>query len=501
MSNVKSQENQNFDFFESEDSLLDNQLQIYKEEDLTENFKNSLSYKQFIDEEEEGLEEEEKSRANFKLPKFLQSPSFNFNNKKPKKDDLEGSDAEEGVGEDYESENINSIGSIFSKDHEEVNGLRRVFKKSMSFLVIHLVLFLALCFSGLFLFRFNPLMTFSIAILYLVFSNIFFIIVADKSYVFLAVLGQSILLIFANAFFGLGFDPITLILTLIIILFTYLAYSELEKVQLSSRLFSISHITAESTRILLTSMILILSLGAFNGITSEGSGNFVERVFLDNEFIMENFVIDGRNRLSLNSYLMGGRFTTNANEEVKYYDRQQLIARNATYRDFLKENYRTADVLTQSEIDTIRAACTTGFNSPECDETVKNREDELLKVWDEEGFTTLRVNRGLDFKFEDELNKEGLKVLTKQLYQNQIRQFENVNPGENDLIPEWLLIVPLNSIIPAFFAIGVFFFLSLTKFIFVWITLFISWIVWNLFKLTGLVQIDIETVESEIVTI
>ena len=514
MSNSKVQE-KDLGFFEGENSDInenkkDVALKIYDPTDsekIKKNFIKSLSYKRFDDPDNLGSEVDElitnqnsfdanvdNPPKKIKLPKFLTNP---FSQKPSNLEEKEDYDKEET---DDDPENINSIASVFSRDHEEVDGLRRVFKKSLSFLLIHLTLFLGLSLSGLFFFSLNPFLTLIIAVLYLVFTNIFYIIVADKSYVFLAILTQAILLVFSNSLFGLGFNPITLIITFIVVLFNYLAYSELEKIQLSSRLFSISHITGESTRILLTAMMLIISLGVFNSIISEGSSNFIERVLLSNDFIMDNFVIDGRSTFSTNRYLMGGQFTINASNNVRYFDRLNNGFRNATFRDFLKENYRSSDVLTPAEQDSIRGSCETGFNSPECDQRIRNREDELLKAWNEEAYSSLATKRGLNLEFEDELTGNDLRVLTKQLYQNQINQFEAVD-GENDLIPDWLLLVPLSSVIPAFFAIGIFFLLSVSKFIFAWTASFISLVVWTILKWTGVVQIDIETVESEIVTI
>jgi hypothetical protein len=508
MSITKAKEDINF-LDDEQANAKENLLQVYNpysSANLEKNFKKSLKltnyYKKFDEDSTSDLElppvKTKQNQKNIKLPKFLRENPFKIYSKSNLEKNL--NDLVDPVTENPEAQNINSIASVFSKDHEEVEGLRRVFKKSLSFLIIHLTLFLALSLSGLFFFSLNPLLTMGTAILYIVFTNIFFIIVADKSYVFVALLAQFILLIFANSLFGLGFSAVTLLITSIIVLFNYLAYSELEKIQLSSRLFSISHITAESTRILLTSMTLVFSLGVFNSIISEKSTNFIERVFLDNPFIMENFIIDGTSPTSANRYLMGGRFFVDASDNVKYFDRNTATIRTATYRDFLKENYRTSDVLTSGEIQLIRSSCETGFNSLECNQRVISRENELLSEWDKEAYSELRTKRGLNLKLEDTLDRRTLEVLTKQLYENEITRFESVESG-NDLIPEWLLLVPLSNIIPAFFAIGVYFFLFLIRFFISWISTILSIIIWSFLKWAGVVQIDIETVESEIVTI
>jgi hypothetical protein len=503
----------------------DHQIQPYdKNHSLTPNF---VKYKKFVELEEEAQDTLDISGSDSKsgFSGFLKNvslkpkagmPGFlDLNKKKEKANSDKTKDNTPGVG-------INSIGSIFSKDHEEVNGLRRVFKKSIVFLSLHIIFFLGLTLAGLNFFNINILFSLLALISYVAITNIFFIVVADRSYVFIGLLIEFILLILVNTIFGLaglGFHPITLAFTAIILLFTYLAYAELEKIQLSSRLFSISHITSESTRILLTIALLITSLGIFNSIKAEGSGDFVERVifnssFLGENFLMDTFILDASSRLTLNGYLMDGGFAPGSTTELPsstfsladgapiiYFDSTTLTSRNATFRDFLIENYDNETLISEKDERQIRTNCPGSFDSQECDEAVVLRENEILEGFRADAYTNLEA-RGLNLEFDSELNVQQFRELTKQHYQNRISDLESVEENqENSIIPTELLIVPIDSIIPAFVAVGVYIVLFLLKFLFSWASFILASITWSLLKLAGVVQIDIETVESEIVTI
>ncbi len=412
----------------------------------------------------------------------------------------------------YGGGNINSISSVFNKDNDEVNGLRRVFRKSMIFFTIHLILFFILNIISWSFGFWNIFFNLLLITLYVGVTNIFYIIVADKSYVYLAILGQFILIILINSFYGLGFHLITLFFTLIIILFSYLAYAELEKFQLSSRLFSISHITSESTRILLTTAFLVIALSIFNGIKNESSSIFVERLIFSNEAIFDNFFIENSSRLSVNKYvnIVKGTFRLNTNTSaVTYFDPTTFKNRPATFRDFLSENYRTDSILNQGQEDEVRNQCVSdtgsAFESEECSQKVKEREDEILDNYRLVAFSGLS-NRGVNLTLDDQLLVEDFRKIAKEHYANKIKDFENPEELEdNSVVPEPLLIIlsiiSQDSIIPAVFAIMTYLILFIFKFIFAWLAFLITWVIWIILKTTGFTQIEVETAESEIVSI
>jgi hypothetical protein len=473
----------------------------------------NFKYKRF---QEFSEKEDNTTNSKIKLPKFLHNLT-NKNNQPPKdftKAKVDNISGEPGkvfsfnkINEENEPvENLNSIGSIFNSDHEQISGLRRVFKKSLTFLAIHSFLFFILTLVGLNFFKFNIFFNLLIFFLSLSFTNIFYIIVADRSYIWVSILAQLVLLIFTNSFVGLAFSPITLVFILLILLLSYLAYSELEKVQLSSRLFSISHITSEGTRILLTSSILIICLGIFNGMMHEGSSNFVDRTLLKNNLLIDSFLIGENAKLATNYYLMGGKFSLNAENQIVYFDRNTNKSRQATYADFLTENYQSISVLTQKEEKEIRNSCgSIDVNTSECDKKVKEEVNKRLETWKQLKYKQLETDYNL-VELDTRLELENFRYITRAFYINQINDLENTeNNNANALIPVDFLPIKISDIvpmvIPATISIVVFFVFTIFRFLVNWISLIFTWVIWKILVWAGFVNIDIETVEAEIVSI
>jgi hypothetical protein len=362
------------------------------------------------------------------------------------------------------SQNPNSISSIFSKEYQSLSGVDRVFKKSIIFLIAHLIFFLGVLLVGLNWFDLSPLFNIFVTALSLCVTAIFYIIVADRSYVWISILAQAFLIIIVNSFYGQGFSEVTLLLALFIILLYYIAYTELEKVQLSSRLFSISHITSEANRILLTAVIIVISLGVFNSIISEGyqdgqnlgSRPFLDRVVLSSDLIMDNVVIGRFRNLSVNKFLMGGNFFPNG-DEVLYGARSN---REAVFRDFLFQNYE-GTLMSETEEDQLRiSSCTTAPGTAACDDVINEIVDQRLLEFKDDKYPDL------PYDLDTPLTPDNFKVITKEYYLNVVENFESTTGSGDSIIPPALLFFPSTSIIPASFAIGMFLILSLFKFLF-----------------------------------
>jgi hypothetical protein len=409
-----------------------------------------------------------------------------------------------------ENSKLDSLGAIFTQDHEEVSGLRRVIKKSLIFLGIHLASLLGLAVVGLNLFDLPLLVSLAAVVGFITISNIFYIIVADRSYVWISLIAQFVVLIFAHSFVGLGFEPVTLFLALLMVIFSYSAYADLEKVQLSSRLFSISHITSEATRALITGSLIVIALGVYNGITRQTTADFVDETVFQNDFFMEKFIIPGdqallSGKLTLNSRLLDGTFRVRE-DTVQYYDRVQENYRPATVGDFLEKNYKQTPVLdADTKASLPGCSSSNNFQSSDCASEVEKEEKTKLREWKTERYPGFE-NR----KLSEEVSIGDYKDLTATYYINQIEDFENPETKEGEegsslsfsgFDVSKLQLIPRESIIPAFIAIVLYLTLSLVKFVFGWLSFILTVIIWNILKWTGFVQIDIETVEAEIVSI
>jgi hypothetical protein len=394
--------------------------------------------------------------------------------------------------------NPNSFSSIFNKDHQEVFGVQRVFKKSVLFLVLHLLSFGLLAFTALNLFTLPIWWSIIIAMAYVVITNIFYIIVADRSYVWLSLTGQVILLLITQAFVGLSFDRVTLVFALLVTLFTYFAYGELEKVQLSSRLFSISHITSESIRILLTVVILVLCLGVFNKALSEGSENFISEAFLNKPFVVNDILIGKYKNLSLNRFVMQGRFYVD-NNTVTSDSVSPSSGTNYTFADFLTANYRPGqDAMSADRKTQILNTCDKK-TVKDCNTLVIQEKQTNLEGWRQEAYSNL------PYTLDTVLTPAKFTEITKQFYVNEVKSLDasNTNSGSSDITDTLskYLIVPRNYILPAFTALILFLLLTLIKFLLRLVTFWATYISWNILVLTGFAKIEIEKVEAEIVSI
>ena len=399
--------------------------------------------------------------------------------------------------------NPNSFSSIFNQDHQEIFGIQRVFKKSILFLILHLLSFGLLTFTSLNLFTLPLLWTVIVGIAYIVITNIFYIIVADRSYVWLSLTGQVVLLLITHAFVGLSFDKVTLVFALLITLFTYFAYGELEKVQLSSRLFSIAHITSESIRILLTVLILILSLGVFNKALSEGSENFVSEAFLSKPLILNNIVIGRYKNLSLNRYLMQGKFYVENNTVKSDSIRPATGTQSLTFADFLASNYRSSKdgtVVTEERSAQILGGCDKK-TVKNCNTLVQKEKQDNLEVWRKEAYGNL------PYTLETELTPLRFNEISKQYYVNEVKKLSSdssANAADKTDITDTLskyVLVPRSYIFPAFIALLLFLALTLIKFLLRIFVFWATWISWKILVLTGFAKIEIEKVEAEIVSI
>jgi hypothetical protein len=394
--------------------------------------------------------------------------------------------------------NPNSFSSIFNKDHQEVFGIQRVFRKSIIFLILHLLSFGLLSFVGLNVFTLPILVSLIVAIGYVVITNIFYIIVADRSYVWLSLLGQAVLLLITHAFVGLSFGRVTLVFTILITLFTYFAYSELEKIQLSSRLFSISHITTESIRILITVIILVLSLGVFNKALSQGSENFINEAFLEKPFVLKNIVVGRYKTLSLNRYIMKGKFYIESNA-VKSDLVKPASGATFVFADFLTQNYRPSELLlTEERKDEILNSCDKKVVK-NCDSLLVQERQLNLENWRKEAYANL------PYTLDTELTPARFELVSKEFYINEIKKLnsDNANQAGSDITDTLskYLIVPRSYIIPAFVALVLFILLTLVKAILQLIIFWFTFIVWKILVWVGFAKINIEKVEAEIVSI
>jgi|GEM_PF-2329408 len=409
----------------------------------------------------------------------------------------------------------NSLSSIFYKDHQEISGIRRVFQKSILFLILNLAAFGLLNFIGINLFYLSESLPISLAwgigamVVAVTITNLFYIVLADRSYFWLNLVGQIIILIAIQGFVGRGLEPLTLIVLAVVTLMSYLAYSELEKAQLGSRLFSIPNIIAESSRILSWVAILIICLGTFNQIVARGtdsSGKFVngERffvdIFLSKDVIVDTFLIGsatGRSSVGANNFLMARGLTYQNGGLSKTVEGNVTTA---TFRDFLNINYKPSETLiSNTELEDIQLKCVKD-KVQNCDTEVQKFKDTRLDSWRVEGY------KDVPLTLDSKLDLNNYRILTRQYYVNIIRDITSPKESSISSLPS-LPNIPIISdfpsglILPGFFVFILAILLTLVRFIIHGFITALTWIIWNSLKLLGFVRIEIENVEAEVVSI
>lgn len=397
--------------------------------------------------------------------------------------------------------NPNSFSSIFNSDSARIAGVQRVFRKSMTMLLVTGILFSVLTFLSFRLFSTNLLLIITLQILFVTFSNIFYIIVADKSYVWLSLAFQIIVFLAAHTIIGLGagFSIPTLVIAGLIAILSYFSYLDIEKNQLSSRLFSINQIAADSTRTLCTVVSLILAIGVFNGILAMGSTNFLRREVFQNEFLVQNLII-GDSFPGLNRFFLKGT--------TRFENVDQLVQRgvwkpvdpesNVRLYNFIVLNY---DSFSSEPIISPEEEADLKF-LPE-NQADKKRQ-EIYRTRAEEVNQTVFVNLG--YSLDDVLTSDKFKNVVRETYVYRINRFEKASNNLLTSLSESignvnLNILPRQYIFPGIIALVVLFVSFVLNYLLKFVIKITNAIAWFFLVKTDFARIDVEQVEAEIVTI
>jgi hypothetical protein len=449
---------------------------------------------------------------NFKLPKFLADRE----NQKKQIETLKNPEEAKSFGgnlpftqEDF-GNNPNSFTTIFKKDNDKINGFQRVFRKSVLFLVLQILSFFAISFVMITSLGLNFTSTTGIIlsmsiilgliVTYAAITSIFYIIVADRSYIWVSLCLQSLLIIGIYALLGLGlFSPVTIFFSLLIFVLSYFAYLEIEKIQVSTRFFSIGYVTSEALKILSTIAILTICLGIFNVVTIQSPKVFISKNLINNDGIYSSVVLGNSfpfNIVSLNKIALNGdRYTINNDGIV------ESAGKTVDFRSFLLKNIKQSSLLSENEKREIRTSCDT-ITEKECSSKLTTEQDKKLKIAIKAD--TSSYNK-LSFGLDETLDKNSFKDVLRAFYSDKVDDLNNQSSTINEisyLRPFKQYIDPiLPNIIQATVAILVFIILSFFKFLMNIITSVLIWIIWKMMLITGFAKIDVELVESEIVSI
>lgn len=404
------------------------------------------------------------------------------------------------------------------------DGNDRVFRKSMIFLLLSIVSFGFLTLAGinLFFWSSNLVISFGIIfltlIIYTICTNIFFIILADKLYLWVFLGCHFLIIAFLHSIIG-SLNFVTLGMALAIVILVFFGYSELEKTQLGSRLFMIGNITGESTRILLTLSTLVICLGVFNNIISKGTTNgkfssgenYFSQAFLENDFIINNILIGSKNsapnsvgqnvgrNIGLNTAFMGRTPNTLFVSEGSLKKQVDGEVQNATLGDFLANNYKPGQtILTPNELEDQQNKCARE-KITNCDGEIDKLKRIKLEIWKSEGY------RDLSFGLDSGLDSNKFRQVNRQFYRNLITSFgdskEITNNSTNSQILPFIPNLSANLLVPSIFTFLLYILLSIIRPIVSLLVTFLTWIIWQILRKTGFVHIEIENVQAETVNI
>ncbi len=422
------------------------------------------------------------------LPKFVSSGVTNIKTKAGhiKENPTAYLPLEKIVGD---KDNLNSISSVFNTDHEHIKAIKRVFRKSLLFMILNIVSFGVLVSFSLLPFSINPLLTFGAAITYIIVTNIFFVIVADRSYFLISLLANILLFLLITVIALKSISVVTIVAGLVVALFTYLAYLELEKNQLGSRIFTITQIANESSKALWTLVFFIVSIGLFSYIQSVGTEKAFDKHILDNSMVFDNVVMGEGSPVSLNRFFV--------NEGLKN------TKGDLTFGGFLAANYIDGKpVVSTSEQDEIILKCENEAGIGKCGNAILEERERRLNKFKNENYFDI----GLEL--DSVLDEDDYKDVLKQYYRNSWSEFANNDEERPDgelgrilnLLPSALLI-DRTLAVPAGLSVVLFVLLMFIKPILLIVSTIFLWFVWKVLSLFKFVRIEVETVEAEVVSI
>jgi hypothetical protein len=274
---------------------------------------------------------------------------------------------------------------------------------------------------------------------------------------------------------------------------------DIEKNQLSSRLFSINQITADATRTLCTVVSLILAIGVFNGILAMGTGNFLRREVFQNEFLVQNLII-GDAFPGLNRIFLKGT--------TRFENVDQLVQRGVWKPVDPESNVRLFNFIVLN----YNSFSSEPIISPEEEADLKflpesqadKKRQEIYRARAEEVNQTVFANLG--YTLDDVLTSNKFKNVVRETYIYRVNRFEKASNSLLNSLSESignmsLNILPRQYIFPGIFALLVLFVSFALNYVLKLVIKITNAIAWFFLIKTDFARIDVEQVEAEIVTI
>ena len=384
----------------------------------------------------------------------------------------------------YQSANVKNIGNTLNKTFVDDKITKRVAVKCNIFLLISNLLFAGIVLSSLFIVDLNPLILFGVSLAYIAFTTIFYIITPLRKFVYyhlIFIVFAFVALAIAMPFLFEKFSLIPIAAAIIACIIGLVAFKEVERSQLSSRLFFINEVSKSSVRVLEAFVIFSIVSVFLTSVMTMGAGNFVSKKIIGNDQIVNNIVLNNNATLS-NAFSNLGMLT---------------------FDDFVAGYQNNEDELTYGNL----ISYYTQENGYKIDtESVESTRESLTEYAQERHGKLLF---GLDRELTKEVFVEAVKAETKYNIDNFGENNNSINGDSTLDFIEQYSFVPNKFVVPAMLTLALLILLMVAKTavnIIGWITISLLGlsfrsILWRLLKLTKVARIDIEEVESEVVSI
>jgi hypothetical protein len=342
---------------------------------------------------------------------------------------------------------------------------------------------------------------------YTVTSLLLFIVLSDKKILWLSLVLQMIIAILYSVFLGQGSSFVVIFGSLFNLFFGYVGYLDLEKHQLSSRIFTLGGIARDTNKTLTIISIITLTIILYSSIAGLGSKVFIQNYLLNSNSKVEELVV----KTGINKLLNSSGLGPNPFDNYSYLD-QKVIEQNdkkekipLLFRSFLKSSYlyqKSKESLKSLEGSECLAKIS--LNPIDCKYKLAIN-DEILLEYRNFKYPSYSI------ELASELTKNDILALNRDYIADLLANFETVEikpaRGTENAITDVLNKIAVlvkqmqSSFLPAIISVLVFILFYIIKQIAIWINFLLLYIVWNILLYFKFVKIQTETCEAEIISL
>ena len=340
-------------------------------------------------------------------------------------------------------------------------------------------------------------------------SIILFIILSDKKILWLSLVLQTAIAILYAMFLGQGSSFVVIFGTLFNLFFGYVGYLDLEKHQVSSRIFTLGAMARDTNKTLTIISIITLTMILYSSIAGLGSKTFTQTYLLNSTSKVEEVIV----KTGINKIMNSTGLGPNPFDNYIYLDEKVLELNEKRdkipliFRSFLKSSYLYEK--TKESLKSFAGAeclAKVSFSPIDCKYKL-DINDEVLLEYRNQKFPTFAV------ELASELTKSDTLLLNRDYYADLLASFEKADIkstkalGTNNIATDILdRIVTItkqlqSAFLPAIIALIAFAIFYIIKQLAIWLNFIVLYIAWNLLVYFKFVKIQTEICEAEIIVV